>query len=110
MVTVVASVAVGLVILLNLTATWMLARSDFETPLKKGLQLVLAWTVPVIGSIIVIAVLRSTGSGKSRSGGSEGSGDFWQPGIGPVSDTSEGHHGGFGEGGGHGGDAGSGGH
>jgi hypothetical protein len=77
MVTVVASVAIGLVVLLDLTATWMLARSDFETPLQKGSQLVLTWMVPVIGSIMVIEALRGTQYGESRRGGYEGSSDFW---------------------------------
>jgi hypothetical protein len=39
MTTAVASVALSLVVLLNLVATAMLARSDFETPLQKALQL-----------------------------------------------------------------------
>ena len=62
MTTAVASVVLALVVLLNLVATVMLARSDFETPLQKALQLVFAWVVPGIGSIIVIAVLRSARS------------------------------------------------
>jgi hypothetical protein len=62
MVTVVASVALGFTIPLNLVATVMVVRSDFETPLQKALQLIFAWAVPFVGSIIVIAVRRSVRS------------------------------------------------
>ena|ERR1700722_9051694 len=113
MTTAVASVVLALVVLLNLVATVMLARSDFETPLQKALQLVFAWVVPIIGSIIVIAVLRSARSDHKPRKASDSSGDAWLPGSGPQSEGFGGHHGGHGEGGGdtgHGGDGGGGGH
>jgi uncharacterized membrane protein YgcG len=113
MATVVASVALGLASLLNLVATAMLVRSDFETPLQKVLQLVFAWAVPFVGSIVVIAVLRSARSDPKPRFASTSSGDAWLPGSGPESEGFGGHHSGHGEGGGdagHGGDAGGGGH
>ena|SRR5882757_10608621 len=113
MATVVASVALALVVLLNLVATVMIARSDFETPLQKVLQLVFAWVVPCIGSIIVIAVLRGARSDRKAYPASDSSGDTWLPGSGPQSEGFGGHHSGHGEGGGdvgHGGDGGGGGH
>jgi hypothetical protein len=103
MVTLVASVALGFTILLNLVATVMVVRSDFETPLQKALQLIFAWVVPFIGSIIVIAVRRSLRSDTKSRFASGSSGDTWLPGSGPESD-------GYGGDAGHGGDAGGGGH
>jgi uncharacterized membrane protein YgcG len=113
MTTAVASVALAFVVLLNLVATVMLARSYFETPLQKTLQLIFAWAVPCIGSIIVISVLRSARSDHKPRFRSDSSGEAWLPGIGPESEGFGGHHGGHGEGGGdagHGGDSGGGGH
>ena len=113
MTTVVASVGLALVVLLNLVATVMLARSDFETRLQKALQLVFVWVVPFIGSIIVIAVLRSARSDHKPHFASDSPGDSWLAGSGPQSEGLGGHHGGHGEGGGdagHGDDGGGGGH
>jgi hypothetical protein len=62
MATVVASVGLALVVILNLVATVLIARSDFEARLQKVLQLVFAWVVPVVGSTIVIGVLLGTRS------------------------------------------------
>jgi hypothetical protein len=105
MATVVASGALTLAVLLNLVATVMLVRSDFETPLQKVLQLVFAWVVPYVGSIIVIAVLRGARSDNKPRFASDASGDTWLPGIGPNSDRDEGGgdpgNGGHGGGGGH---------
>jgi hypothetical protein len=111
--TAVASVALALVVLLNLVATIMLARSDFETPLQKTLQLIFTWAVPCIGSITVIAVLRSARSDRKTKSGSDSSDEAWIPGIGPESEGFGGHRGGHGEGGGdvgHASDGGTGGH
>jgi uncharacterized membrane protein YgcG len=111
--TAVALVALALVVLLNLVATVMIARSDFETPLQKTLQLVFTWVVPFIGSIVVIMVLRSARSDHEPCLASNSSGDAWLLGSGPQSEGFDGHHGGHCEGGGDagpGGDGGGGGH
>jgi uncharacterized membrane protein YgcG len=113
MTTAVASVALALVVLLNLVATVILARSDFETPLQKALQLVFVWIVPCVGSIIVIAVLRGARSDHRPRLASDSAANGELPGTGPMSESFGGHHGGHGEGGGdagHGGDGGGGGH
>jgi hypothetical protein len=113
MATVVASIGLGMVVLLNLVATVMLVRSDFETPLQKVLQLVFAWAIPIVGSIIVIAVLKGARSDRKPRFGSGSSGDVWLPGMGPEPEGPAGHHSGHGESSGdagHGGDAGVGGH
>jgi hypothetical protein len=111
MATVVASVVISLVVLLNLVATIMLARSDFETPLQKALQLVFVWIVPCVGSIIVIAVLRGARSDHKPRFASDSASNAELPGTGPMSEGFGAHHGGHGEGGGdagHGGDGGGG--
>jgi uncharacterized membrane protein YgcG len=113
MATVVASVALGLVVLLNLVATILIARCDFETLLQKVLQLIFAWVVPLVGSTIVIAVLKGARSDRKPRFDSGSSGSAWMPGMGPESEGARGHHGGHGESSGysgHGGDAGFGGH
>jgi hypothetical protein len=105
-------IALGLGVLLNLVATVMLARSDFETPLQKVLQFVLIWVVPFIGSIMVIAVSKAAYFDRKPHPNSDVSGSGWIPGSDVVlgRDTSHhsyGEHSGFD---GHGGDAGHGGH
>ncbi len=113
MTTVVASVVLALVVLLNLVATVMLVRSDFETPLQKALQLALVWIVPCVGSIIVIAVLRGARYDHKLGFASDSVANADLPGTGPMSEGFGGHHGGHGEGWGdvgHGGDGGGGGH
>jgi uncharacterized membrane protein YgcG len=113
MATVVASVIISMVVLLNLVATVMLARSDFETSLQKALQLALIWIVPCVGSIIVIAVLRGARSDHRPRFASDSAGNAELPDTRPMSEAFGGHHGGHGEGGadaGHGGDGGGGAH
>jgi hypothetical protein len=113
MVTVVASVVVGSIVLLNLVATAFIVRSEFGTPLQKAVQLIFVWAVPLVGSIIIIAVLKVTRPERERRFDSGSLGNSWLPGIGPESETAHGHHGSHGEAGGdagHGGDAGFGGH
>lgn len=108
-----ASVVFSFVVLLNIVATVMLARSDFETPVQKMLQLVLVWIVPCVGSIIVIAVLRGARSDYNPRFRSDSATDVGLPGTGPMSESVSGHHGGHGDVGGeagHGVDAGGGGH
>ena len=105
-----ASIVIALVVPLNVVATAMLARSDFETPLQKVLQLVLVWIVPCIGSIIVIAVLRGARSYHKPHFASDSVADPGLPGTEFMSGAYAGH-GGHGDGsgdGGHGGDAGGG--
>jgi hypothetical protein len=107
----IASVTLGLAVLLDVIATVLLVRSTVTTPLQKSLQLVFTCAVPFVGSIIVIAILRETIS-TPRARRASGAGDVWIPGIGPESESHGGHHGEHSGGGdvGHGGDAGFGGH
>jgi hypothetical protein len=95
--TIVASIVVGLVVLLDVLATAFIARSKFATPLQKVVQLIFAWAVPFAGSIIVIAVLRVTNPARERRFDSASLGNSWLPGIGPESETAHGHHVGHGE-------------
>src|SRR5712664_3279650 len=98
--TVVASVGIGLTVLLNLVATVMLVRSDFETPLQRAIQLAFIWVVPFVGTIIVIAILRGARA-DIKTGGDSNLSDAFRSLGGPESDTFSDHHGGHG-----GGDAG----
>ena len=45
---------------LNIVATVMLIRSNFETTFQKLAQGFLIWAIPVIGAILIIAVLTNT--------------------------------------------------
>jgi hypothetical protein len=58
--TILASIALGLAAILNVVATTMLIRSDFESRFQKAAQMVLIWVLPVVGAILVIAVLRNS--------------------------------------------------
>jgi hypothetical protein len=113
MAAVIALVALGLAVLLNLVATVMLARSDFETPLQRVLQMVLIWAIPFIGSIMVIAVSKAAYFDRRPHSDSASPGDGWIPGSDVALGRDTGHHGSYGEHSGfegHGGDAGHGGH
>jgi hypothetical protein len=106
---VIASITLGLAVLLDVTATVLIVRSTVATPLQKILQFVLTWAIPFVGSIIVIAVVKET-IGTPRSRLKPGSGDEWLPGMGPEFEASGDHHGHHGGGidVGHGGDVGGG--
>ena len=111
MATVAASIVISIVVLLNVVATVMLARSDFETPLQKTLQLVLVWIVPGVGSVIVIAVLRGAHSDYKPRFASDSAAAPGLSGSDSMSENFGGYHGGHGSGdAGHGGDGGGGGH
>src|ERR1700674_5285751 len=113
MATVIASIALGLAVLLNLVATVKLVRSDFETPLQRVLQIVFIWAIPFIGSTIVIAVLKGAYSDRKPRSDSGSSGDGLLAGSDVALGRDTSHHGSYGEHSGfdgHGGDAGHGGH
>jgi hypothetical protein len=105
---IVALVFLGLAVLLNFVATIMLSRSDFETPIQKVLQYSFIWIIPFVGSIIVIAVMKSAHSHDKSRFDSGSAGSIWLPGIGTDSGSMGVHHSGHGEVGssdvGHGGD------
>jgi hypothetical protein len=94
MVTAVASITLSFVIFLNLVATIMVARSDFESPLQKVAQLVLVWMVPCIGAIIVIAVQKGAHAHVNRGSVYDSSSTTtWLPGTGPETGEFGSHHG-----------------
>jgi hypothetical protein len=108
----IASVVLGSMVLLNIAATTLLARSNVATPLQKTAQVIFIWVVPFIGSIIVIALLKETNSIGKVPEGPDAMGRTWLPGIGLESGDSGGYHHGHGGGSGetgHGGDGGFGG-
>jgi hypothetical protein len=95
---------------LNIIATTMLVRSGFETKGQKIAQISLIWLVPLIGAIVIIAVLAnssavdrppaaaSDASGASLYPGSDG--DLNRYGSENASAWGEGGHGSHGGGGG----------
>jgi hypothetical protein len=89
---VLAWVTLGLTMLLDVAATVLVVRSDIPTPIQKAIQLVFTWAVPVVGSIIVIAVLKETTAPRSTRLES-GADKEWLPGMGPESEASGSHHG-----------------
>jgi galactitol-specific phosphotransferase system IIC component len=60
MAAVIASISLGLAVLLDIAATVVIVGSTVSTPLQKAFQLAFTWAVPFVGSIIVIAVLKET--------------------------------------------------
>jgi hypothetical protein len=90
---VVASIALSVVLLLDVVATVMVVRSDFESPLQKLAQLVLVWLIPCIGSIFVIAVQKGAHSHVRRGFVYDSSSTTtWLPGIGPEAEGSSSHN------------------
>jgi hypothetical protein len=70
--------------LLNLVATVCLMRSDVYSAFQKTLQLALAWTVPLIGAILVLSVWAHDRESASRDPVRHDE-EPWLPGIGPES-------------------------
>jgi hypothetical protein len=110
---VVTSISLSIVVLLNVVATVMLVRSDFDTRIQKALQLVFVWAIPIVGSIFVIAVLKFVGSDSKHRFGSGSADDpgFSGNGIGSAGCSHQ--HGGYADSSGdagHGGDSGHSGH
>ena len=60
MVTIFASIALGLAAILNVVASTMLLRSDFESRFQKTAQCILIWVVPFVGAILVMALLKNS--------------------------------------------------
>lgn len=75
----------------------MLARSDFETPRQKLLQLAFVWVVPCVGSIVVIAVLRGAAADPAPYVAGDSSVNVWLAGSAPVAEAFGSPHAGHGE-------------
>jgi hypothetical protein len=106
----VASGALFLVVILNVVATVMLARSDFESRFQKVAQMILIWAIPFVGSILVLAVsIGASADRRPRSDITSSDGGYL-PGIGPNGEGRSGHYGSHGEHGGYDGHGGDGGH
>jgi hypothetical protein len=100
-------VAVGTAGLLNVVATVMLVRSDFESAAQKWARMAIIWGIPLVGAILAIAVSRQSLAGikPRRSGGNDVGGGM--AGMDSGSSREAGHHSGhWSDGGGHGGDGG----
>ena len=93
MATVIASIILGSVVLLNVIATALLLRSSVATPIQKTLQFMFIWVAPLVGSTVVIAILRETIHTPRTRLGSDASGNVWLPGIGSESESFGGRHG-----------------
>jgi hypothetical protein len=65
--TALVSVALGAALLLNVLATILLIRSEYLTRTQKAAQAALNWLLPLVGSIVVIAVLRNPGTDRDSS-------------------------------------------
>ena len=109
MATIFASIALGLAAILNVVATTMLARSNFESRFQKSAQMILIWLVPFVGATLVIAVLSQSNARLKPLSNSDANANSI-PGIGPESNRDAGHLGHWGDSGygGHGGDGGHG--
>src|SRR5271166_6427070 len=112
---VITAVSLFLVATLDVVATVMLLRSDFESRFQKRAQLLLVWALPIIGSITVIAVLKGAsgtrgldstvlGTDHAVLPGSHGNADFSRKNSHRGDGWGEGDHGGRGGDVGHGGD------
>ena len=66
----VAAVA-GLALVLAIAASVLISRADYGSPGRKTLQLLFVWLIPVVGPMVAIAILRSTGIGHTSRAQSE---------------------------------------
>jgi hypothetical protein len=66
----VAAVA-GLALVLAIAASVLISRADYSAPGRKTLQLLFVWLIPVVGPMVTIAILRSTGVGHTSRAHSE---------------------------------------
>ena len=109
MATILASITFGLTAILNVVATTMLTRSNFESRFQKSAQMILIWLVPFVGAILVIAVLSQSNARLKPISNSDANANSI-PGIGPESSRDSGHQSHWGDSGygGHGGDGGHG--
>jgi hypothetical protein len=55
-----AFVSLALVAALDCVATARIARSDLYTPSQKTAQILIIWLIPIVGSIVVLSVLKAT--------------------------------------------------
>lgn len=55
-----ALVSLALVAALDCVATARIARSDLYTPTQKTAQILIIWLIPIVGSIVVLSVLKAT--------------------------------------------------
>jgi len=53
---------VGLALVLAIAASVLIVRSNFGSPLRKASQFLFVWLIPLVGPIVAIVILRSTGS------------------------------------------------
>jgi hypothetical protein len=67
MTTILLPVALSAALLLNIVATIFLSRSDYLSLTQKAAQAALIWVLPLVGSIVVIAVLRHSGTDTDSS-------------------------------------------
>ena len=111
MTTIFASIALGLAAILNVVATSMLARSDFESRFQKSAQMILTWLVPFVGAILVIAVLSQSNAYLKPFTNSDANANSVSGIGGPESSRDSDHQSHWGDSGygGHGGDGGHGG-
>ena len=98
-----------LVLGLNLPATVMLMRSDFESRFQKVAQLLIVWGLPLVGAITVIAILKQSMGVRRGQESSDSVDGSWPSGAQNSFSRSEGDPWGHGHGDGglgHGGDGG----
>jgi hypothetical protein len=101
--TVILVIVVGIAVLLSVVATWMVRRCGALSSFQKVAQIVLVWVVPLVGAIVVIAILTEPTDRRERIAESGSSNEILSHGGYLGGDTS--NHGDHGQGG-----AGGGGH
>ena len=78
----VAAVA-GLALVLAIAASVLISQADYRSSGRKSLQLLFVWLIPVVGPMVAIAILRSTGIGHTSRAQSEAADENSALSIGP---------------------------
>jgi hypothetical protein len=60
MIVAIALISLALVVALDCVATVRLAGSDLYTQSQKTAQILIVWLIPIVGSIVVLSVLKAT--------------------------------------------------
>ena len=71
MIVALALISLALVVALDCVATVRLAGSDLYTQSQKTAQILIVWLIPIVGSIVVLSVLKATApvmTGRPTSG------------------------------------------
>jgi len=67
MIVALASISLALVVMLDCVATRRIARTDVYSSSQKTAQILIIWLIPIVGSIVVLSVLKAAAPSRGYS-------------------------------------------